>query len=95
MGDEPGQVPAGHDVQTWIEAGLYDPERVGAEDRLALLCWLDEQGITLEEMVRADGEGRLFAVVGDRTVRGTGQRLTSEACAERARARCWTDRAVS
>lgn len=65
----------------WAAAGLYDPDAPGADDRLGLLRWLDEQGITLEEMLQADAEGRLFAVVGDRILRGTDPRLTSDECA--------------
>lgn len=65
----------------WAAAGLYDPDAPGADDRLGLLRWLDEQGITLEEMLKADAEGRLFALVGDRILRGTDPRLTSDECA--------------
>lgn len=70
------------DVRAWIDAGLYDPARDGAQDRLALLRWLDDQEIPLEDMIRAEAEGRLFALVGDRIVRGTGRRLTAPECAE-------------
>ena len=80
---EDGVGPQGP-VGAWTAAGLYDPADARGDDRLALLRWLDEQGVTLEEMVRADANGRLFAVVGDRILRGTGERLTSEACADAA-----------
>ncbi len=68
-------------IEAWTAAGLYDPDEARADDRLGLLRWLDEQGITLEEMVRADAEGRLFAVVGDKILRGTDPRLAGEECA--------------
>ena len=71
-------------VATWIDAGLYDPDAPRADDRLQLLRWLSEQGIPLEEMVAADAEGRLFAVVGDRILRGSERRLPSTECAEMA-----------
>src|SRR5688572_3161463 len=68
-------------AELWAAAGLYDPDGERSEDRLALLHWLDEQGVSLDEMVRADGEGRLFAVVGDRILRGTSARISTVACA--------------
>ena len=84
MGTEPEPEHTSEDVRTWIEAGLYDPGSDTAEDRLALLRWLTDQEVPLEEMVRADADGRLFAVVGDRIVRGTGRRLTPAECADAA-----------
>lgn len=71
-------------IDAWSAAGLYDPDAPAAADRLGLLLWLDEQGITLEEMLKADADGRLFAVVGDRVLRGTDPRLTSAECADAA-----------
>ena len=71
-------------IEAWIAAGIYDPDSPRAGDRLALLRWLSGQGVSLDEMVAADAEGRLFAVVGDRILRGTERRLPSEACAEAA-----------
>ena len=57
------------DEGAWIEAGLYDPAAVGAGERLELLNFLAGQGCSLEEMVAADGKGRLFALAGDRVIR--------------------------
>jgi hypothetical protein len=34
----------------WIAAGLYDPADSRAGDRLELLRWLHERGITLQQM---------------------------------------------
>jgi hypothetical protein len=68
-------------VGLWTDSGLYDSSVPNADDRLALLHWLDEQGVTLEEMVEAHKTGRLFAIVGDRIARGSGPRLDAEACA--------------
>ena len=40
----------------------------GTEDRRALLAFLREEGCTLEEMLAAHADGRLFALAGDRMV---------------------------
>jgi class 3 adenylate cyclase len=53
----------------WTEAGLYDPASPDAADRLDLLHFLTEQGCTIDEMVKANEIGRLFALAGDRMVR--------------------------
>jgi len=49
--------------------GLYDPESPNAEDRLALLRWLEEHGVSLEEMVDASKRSRLPALLADRVIR--------------------------
>lgn len=69
-------------IGSWIAAGLYDPGAPTADDRLALLKWLQAEGLTLEEMVEAAARGRLFAAVGDRILRGRGRRLTIDDCAD-------------
>lgn len=73
----------GDDIASWRAAGLLRGDGgAAAEDRLALLRWLAEQGVTIEEMVSADADGRLFALIGDRIVRGVGERLPLARCAE-------------
>ncbi|MHB8452242.1 MAG: adenylate/guanylate cyclase domain-containing protein [Mycobacteriales bacterium] len=62
--------------EEWQRAGLVDPAAPGAGDRLALLEFLAAQGASVEEMVAADANGRLFALAGDRIVRPGEQRLT-------------------
>jgi class 3 adenylate cyclase len=56
-------------VESWAQAGLYDPAAPDAAERLELLTFLAEQGCSLEEMVAADARGRLFALAGDRLIR--------------------------
>ena len=53
------------DVEALIRAGLYRPDAPDASDRLALLEYLTERGISLEQMVEADRGGRLAFVVSE------------------------------
>src|SRR5262245_30241467 len=46
MAEEGGAGPEA----AWVDAGLLDPGAPGAEDRRELLRWLEERGVTLEEM---------------------------------------------
>jgi adenylate cyclase len=55
-------------------AGLYDPSSATADQRLALLRWLDERGVTLEQMVAA--RGSLSGLAGDLALR-PGRRITA------------------
>lgn len=64
-------------------AGLYDPKADNAADRLALLEWLAEHGVTLDEMVEAHVRRSLPAALADRTLR-PGERLTLGEIADRA-----------
>jgi adenylate cyclase len=45
------------------EAGLYDPAAPGAAQRLELLRWVEEKGIPLDEMKKANARGQLAFVV--------------------------------
>jgi adenylate cyclase len=63
-------------------SGLYDPAAANASDRLALLRWLEERGLTLEEMVDAHARGRITGILGDRALR-PGERLDARELAAR------------
>jgi len=49
--------------------GLYDPDSPNAEDRLALLRWLEDHGVSLDEMVEAEARSRLTDLLGGRLIR--------------------------
>jgi hypothetical protein len=51
-------------VEQFIEAGLYDPDAPGAEERLALLRLNAAHGVSIEEMVESREEGRLALLAG-------------------------------
>ena len=53
------------DVETWAEAGLYDPGAADAESRLALLEYLTSRGATLAQLVDAHRLGTLPGLAGD------------------------------
>lgn len=57
------------DVADLVHTGLYDPAAPNAADRLALLRWLEEHGLTLAEMAEARARGRLAVALGDRVIR--------------------------
>ena len=65
-------------------AGLYDPESANADERLALLEWLLDEGATVSQMVEADRDARLIAVGGDLLVFPSGRPLTATQVADRA-----------
>ena len=69
------------DEQTWKDVGLYDPAAPNAEDRLALLRYLQSQGCDLEEMVEAEARDRLFGLAGDRIFRPSRPRYDCEQAA--------------
>jgi class 3 adenylate cyclase len=69
------------DPTVWQEAGLYDPAAPNADDRLALLQYLEAQGCDLEEMVEAEARDRLFGLAGDRIFRPSRPRYDSETAA--------------
>ena len=56
-------------IAAWTEAELYDPAATDAADRLALLTWLQERDITVEQMTAADANGTLTSVAGDSLLR--------------------------
>ncbi|MEM9516882.1 MAG: adenylate cyclase regulatory domain-containing protein [Actinomycetota bacterium] len=52
-------------VEEYRAAGLYNPAE-NADDRLALLHWLEQQGFSIGDMVEADRYDRLLSLAGDR-----------------------------
>ena len=72
------------DGDAWITAGLYDPASPDADTRSALLEFLASQGVTLDEMVAADRDGRLPFVAAEALIRGGRERLTLAELADRA-----------
>jgi class 3 adenylate cyclase len=71
------------DPDLFERVGLYDPAAPNAADRLQLLSFLVEQDCTLDEMVAADAEGRLFGLAGDRIIRPGRNTLTLSQVADR------------
>ncbi len=62
------------DDTEFVEAGLYDATAPNAADRLALLRWIAEHGIGVDEMVQAKEFGSLTGLVADRVIR-SGDRI--------------------
>ena len=58
-------------------AGLYDPAAPNAADRLGLLEWFVEQGLSLEQMVHGLRDGALTGLAADLALR-PGERLRLE-----------------
>jgi adenylate cyclase len=71
------------DAAEYEAHGLYDPEAPNVADRLELLDWLAEQGVTLEQMVDAKAHGSLTGIMGDLMIR-PGRGLTLAEVSERA-----------
>lgn len=65
--------------------GLYDPSAPDAQDRLALLQFLLDQGLGLEEMAVGEQEDRLQALVVEGLMRPRGERMSLAEVAERVR----------
>jgi adenylate cyclase len=72
------------DAADFEAAGLYDPSAPRAGDRLALLEYLCDRGATLDEMVEANGLGRLVVLAGDLERRGSEERISFREAASRA-----------
>jgi class 3 adenylate cyclase len=70
-------------VEEYERAGLYDPYSPTAADRLALLEFLAEHGLSVEEMTEGHLRRSLPAALADRTLR-PGDRYTLAEVAERA-----------
>lgn len=64
------------ELQQFVDAGLYDPDAPDAEDRVALLQLNAQHGVTIDEMVDADREGRLSLLAGEHVNLGDERRLS-------------------
>jgi adenylate cyclase len=71
------------DAAEFEARGLYDPNAPNASDRLELLNWLADQGVTIEQMVEAHERLHLTGIAGDVALR-PGPRLTPAELAEQA-----------
>jgi len=69
------------DAEEFEAQGLYDPEAPNAADRLALLEWLADRGLSVEQIAEAGAAGRLTAIAGDLALR-PGPRLSMVEVAE-------------
>lgn len=73
------------DVDDFMAAGLYDPEAVDAEARLALLRYLaDEIGASIPEIVQTHEDGGILSFAAFRTLRARGERYTLNEIAQQA-----------
>ena len=71
------------DAAEYAASGLYDPDAPDAVERLALLEWLAEQGVPIDQMVDAHRRNHLTGIAGDLALR-PGERMTARDLAERA-----------
>ena len=69
------------DAAEYEAQGLYDPAAPNAADRLALLEWLADRGLGIDQLVEAAAAGRLTAIAGDLALR-PGDRLSMVEVAE-------------
>jgi adenylate cyclase len=69
------------DAAEFEALGLYDPEAPNAADRLALLEWLADRGLSIGQIAEAGAAGRLTAVAGELALR-PGPRLSMVEVAE-------------
>jgi adenylate cyclase len=70
------------DLELWREAGLFDPDDPGADERLALLRYLSDRGASIDQMVDAHAQGNLPAVAGDLVVPNNDVVRASEVAAQ-------------
>jgi hypothetical protein len=66
------------DTEAWEQAGIFDPDAPGADDRHALLEYLTERGATIAQMSEAQRLGGLPGVAGDLVVGPTTPQVTVE-----------------
>lgn len=64
-------------------AGLYDPHAADASERLALLTWLVDRGISVAQLAALGTEVSLVTIAGDAAIR-PGERMTVAEAAARA-----------
>lgn len=75
--------PGDDRIAEWAAAGLVDPDAPGAGERLELLAWLSDLGISVAQMAEADRDGSLSGLVGDLALR-PGRRFDIAEAASRA-----------
>jgi len=61
--------PGDDRIAEWVAAGLVDPGAPRAGERLELLAWLAELGVTVAQMAEAERDGSLSGLVGDLALR--------------------------
>ncbi len=71
------------DAAEYEARGLYDPSAPGAADRLALLNWLVDRGISIDRIADAHERDHLTGLAGDVALR-SGERFTSAEVGEKA-----------
>jgi adenylate cyclase len=71
------------DADEYAAHGLCDPSSPDLADRLALLDWLAEQGVTIDQMIDAHRRDHLTGIAGDLALR-PGERMTATDLAARA-----------
>jgi class 3 adenylate cyclase len=71
------------DPDEYAARGLYEPTAPNADDRLALLNWLAEHGVTIDQMVQAHERLHLTGIAGDLALR-PGDRMTCDELAAQA-----------
>lgn len=69
-------------IEDLAAAGLYDPSAADADERLELLGYLLDRHCTLDDLVAADGEGRLVAAASDAMLRRGQPRLDRDEIAD-------------
>ena len=65
------------------DAGLYDPSAPDADERLEILRYLVNHGLTIEEIAAADQDNLLPVAAADRLIKGGHERLTLDEVAQR------------
>ena len=70
----------GIDLVAYEQAGLYDPASSSAEERAALLRWLEECGTTMQQMERSARLGSLTSAAGDARIRPGAPITLDELC---------------
>jgi adenylate cyclase len=73
----------GVDERLLVDAGLYDPDDPGADERRRLLGYLGSLGATIEQMEAANRSGRLAALAGELVTRPDHERLSLDDAAAR------------
>ena len=65
--------PSDELIEAWRAAGLYSSDLPNAAERLALLSWLHERGVSQQQMEVAHAKGNLGSLAGDSLLRANPQ----------------------